>query len=121
MEARAIARYVRMSPRKARRVIDLVRGKEVDEAINVLHFTRKRAALPIEKALRSAVANMVNNSKDAKKVNSDDLYVKTAFVDGGYTLKRFRAGSMGRASRIRKRTCHITVVVADYTPAPVAA
>lgn len=120
MEARAIARYVRMSPRKARRVVDLVRGKEVDAAINILHFTRKRAALPVEKALRSAVANMVNN-KDAKKVNSDDLYVKTVFVDGGYTLKRFRAGSMGRASRIRKRTCHITVVVADYEPVSAAA
>jgi len=115
MEARAIARYVRMSPRKARRVVDLVRGKEVDAAINILHFTRKRAALPVEKALRSAVANMLNNP-GSKKANPEDLYVKTVFVDGGYTLKRFRAGSMGRASRIRKRTCHITVVVADYEP-----
>lgn len=120
MEARAIARYVHMSPRKMRRVVDLVRGKEVDEAINILHFTRKRAALPVEKALRSAVANMLNN-KDAKKVNPEDLHVKTIFVDGGYTLKRFRAGSMGRASRIRKRTCHITVVVADNQAEAVAA
>lgn len=113
MEARAIARYVRMSPRKMRRVVDLVRGKEVDEAINILHFTRKRAALPVEKALRSAVANMLNNP-GAKRVNAEDLYIKTIFVDGGYTLKRFRAGSMGRASRIRKRTCHVTVVVSEY-------
>lgn len=120
MEARAVARYVRMSPRKARRVVDLVRGKEVDAAINILHFTRKRAALPVEKALRSAVANMLNNP-GSKKTNPEDLYVKTVFVDGGYTLKRFRAGSMGRASRIRKRTCHITVVVADNSPAPAAA
>jgi large subunit ribosomal protein L22 len=102
-----------MSPRKVRRVIDLVRGKEVDAAINMLHFTRKRAALPIEKTLRSAVANMVNNP-GSKKVTPENLYVKTAFVDSGFTMKRFRAGSMGRASRIRKRTCHITIVVSEY-------
>jgi large subunit ribosomal protein L22 len=113
MEARAVARYVRMSPRKARRVIDLVRGKEVDEAINLLHFTRKRAALPIEKTLRSAVANMMN-LRGAKKVAPENLYVKTAYVDSGFTMKRFRAGSMGRASRIRKRTCHITIIVSEY-------
>jgi large subunit ribosomal protein L22 len=115
MEARAVARYVRMSPRKVRRVIDLVRGKEVDAALNALHFLRKRAALPIEKTLRSAVANMLNN-RDAKKVDEANLYVKTAFVDGGFTMKRFRAGSMGRASRVRKRTCHITIVVSEYEP-----
>ncbi|MDZ7360977.1 MAG: 50S ribosomal protein L22 [candidate division KSB1 bacterium] len=115
MEARAVARYVRMSPRKVRRVIDLVRGKEVDAALNALHFLRKRAALPIEKTLRSAVANMLNN-RDAKKVDETNLYVKTAFVDGGFTMKRFRAGSMGRASRVRKRTCHITIVVSEYQP-----
>jgi len=115
MEARAVARYVRMSPRKARRVIDLVRGQEVDTALNTLHFLRKRAALPIEKTLRSAVANMVNHPK-AKKVEPDHLYVKTAYVDGGFSMKRFRAGSMGRASRIRKRTCHITIVVSEYVP-----
>lgn len=114
MEARAVARYVRMSPRKVRRVIELVRGKEVDAAINVLHFLRKRAALPIEKTLRSAAANIVNNNRDKKKINEANLYVKTAFVDGGFSMKRFRAGSMGRASRIRKRTCHITVVVSEY-------
>lgn len=120
MEARAIARYVHMSPRKMRRVVELVRGKEVDEAINILHFTRKRAALPVEKALRSAAANMLNNP-GAKKVSPEDLYVKTIYVDGGYTLKRFRAGSMGRASRIRKRTCHVTVVVSNYETAAGAA
>jgi large subunit ribosomal protein L22 len=104
-----------MSPRKVRRVIDLVRGKEVDAALNILHFTRKRAALPIEKALHSAVANMMNNP-GAKKVEPENLYVKTAVVDGGFTMKRFRAGSMGRASRIRKRTCHITIVVSEQKP-----
>ena len=113
MEARAIARYIRMSPRKVRRVIDLVRGQEVDAALNALHFLRKRAALPIEKTLRSAVANMINNP-GAKKIDPENLYVKTAFVDGGFTMKRFRAGSMGRASRIRKRSCHITIVVSEY-------
>jgi len=121
MEARAVARYVRMSPRKVRRVIDLVRGKEVDAAINTLHFLRKRAALPIEKTLRSAAANIVNNNRDKKKINEANLFVKTAFVDGGFSMKRFRAGSMGRASRIRKRTCHITVVVSEYeTPEKVS-
>lgn len=115
MEARAIARYVRMSPRKVRRVIDLVRGQEVDAALNVLHFLRKRAALPIEKTLRSAVANMMNNP-GAKRINPENLYVKTAYVDSGFTMKRFRAGSMGRASRIRKRSCHITIVVSEYEP-----
>lgn len=113
MEARAIARYIRMSPRKVRRVIDLVRGQEVDTALNALHFLRKRAALPIEKTLRSAVANMMNNP-GAKKIDPENLYVKTAYVDSGFTMKRFRAGSMGRASRIRKRSCHITIVVSEY-------
>jgi len=116
MEARAVARFVRMSPRKVRRVIDLVRGKDVDAAINSLHFLRKRAALPIEKTLRSAVANLINNNRDKKKVNEANLFVKTAFVDGGFSMKRFRAGSMGRASRIRKRTCHITMVVSEFAP-----
>ena len=120
MEAKAIARYVRMSPRKVRRVIDLVRGQEVDAALNALHFLRKRAALPIEKTLRSAVANMMNN-RGAKKVEPENLYVKTAYVDGGFTMKRFRAGSMGRASRIRKRTCHITIIISEYEPTTVNA
>ncbi|KAA0228312.1 50S ribosomal protein L22 [bacterium] len=112
MEARAKLRYLRMSPRKVRRVIDLVRGKGVEEALNILHFTRKRAALPIEKTIRSAVANYIEGT-ETKKADTEDLFVMQAFVDGGFTMKRFRAGSMGRASRIRKRSCHITVVVSD--------
>jgi large subunit ribosomal protein L22 len=104
-----------MSPRKVRRVINLVRGQEVDTALNTLHFLRKRAALPIEKTLRSAVANMMNNP-GVKKIEPENLYVKTAYVDSGFTMKRFRAGSMGRASRIRKRSCHITIVVSEYEP-----
>ena len=112
MEARAKARYVRMSPRKARQVMDLVRGKNVDDAINVLHFSGKRAAVPIEKAVRSAVANMLNNP-DATKIDPQELLIKEAKVDGGPIMRRFRAGAMGRPMRIRKRFCHITVVVAD--------
>lgn len=115
MEARAKLRYLRMSPRKVRRVINLVRGKGVDDALNVLHFTRKRAALPIEKTIRSAVANYINGT-ESKKASTEDLFVRRAFVDGGFTMKRFRAGSMGRASRIRKRSCHITIVVSDGQP-----
>ncbi len=113
MEARAIAKWIRMSPYKVRRVAKLVRGKAVNDAINILHFSNTAASEPLEKALRSAVANLVN-SEEASKVSPEDLYVKELRVDGGYTLKRFRAASMGRASRIRKRTCHISVVVAEH-------
>ena len=113
MEARARARYLRMSPRKVRQLVNLVRGKNVEIALNMLHFTRKRAALPVEKTLRSAVANMMTKSEANKRIAPGDLFVAQAFVDGGFTMKRFRAGSMGRASRIRKRSCHITIVVSD--------
>ncbi|MGH7497052.1 MAG: 50S ribosomal protein L22 [bacterium] len=113
MEARARARYLRMSPRKVRQLVNLVRGKNVEIALNMLHFTRKRAALPVEKTLRSAVANMLTKSEANKRVSPGELFVAQAFVDGGFTMKRFRAGSMGRASRIRKRSCHITIVVSD--------
>ncbi len=111
MEARAISKYVRMSPTKVRRVVDLVRGKDVDEAINILHFTRKAAAVPVEKTLRSAVANLVNNTESIR-IDPEELYVKEIRVDDGPRLKRFRAASMGRAMRLQRRTCHITVVVA---------
>jgi len=112
MEARAVSKYVRVSPRKARIVADLVRGKVVDEALNILHFSTKRAAKPIEKTIRSAVANMTNY-EDRTKVEPDEVYVKEIRVDQGYMLKRYRAGSMGRAMPRKRRTCHITVVVAD--------
>ncbi len=111
MEARAVAKYVRMSPRKARRVVDLVRGIQVDRALNMLHFTPKAAALPIEKTLRSAVANILND-ESASKVEPENLFVKEAFVDMGFSFRRFRAASMGRAMRMKRRTCHITIVVA---------
>ena len=112
MEARAIARYVRMSPRKVRQVVDLIRGKSVEEAINLLHFTPKRGAVPVEKVLRSAVANAMNK-EEASKLDPEDLFVKKIWVNHGPTMRRYRPGAMGRVSTIRKRSCHISVVVSD--------
>jgi len=113
MEARAVAKYVRMSPRKVRRVADLIRGKDVEEALNILHFIPKAASVPIEKTLRSAVSNMINNEEETVKINPEDLFVKEIRVDQGVTLKRWRPRAMGRATMIRKRTSHITIVVAE--------
>ncbi|MBE0417551.1 MAG: 50S ribosomal protein L22 [Anaerosomatales bacterium] len=107
MEARAVARYVRVSPRKARLVVDLIRGKSVEEAAAILRFTPRAAAEVVEKVLLSAAANAEKNLK----IRRDDLYVSTAFVDEGPTLKRIRPRAMGRAFRVDKRTSHITVVV----------
>jgi large subunit ribosomal protein L22 len=112
MEAKAIARWIRMSPFKTRRVADLVRGKDVNDALNILHFNSNAASEPLEKVVRSATANLLNK-EEASKLSPEELYIKSLTVDGGFMLKRFRAASMGRASRIRRRTCHITVVVAD--------
>lgn len=112
MNAIAKAKYVRMSPRKVRQVVDLVRNKGVDEAINLLHFSTKRAARPVEKTIRSAVANILSQQQASAKIDTEELFIKEARVEAGPTLKRFRPGSMGRPMRIRKRTCHITVVVA---------
>jgi large subunit ribosomal protein L22 len=112
MEAKAIARWVRMSPFKVRRVANLVRGKVVDDALNILHFNSNAASEPLEKVVHSAVANLLNK-EEASKLSPEELYIKSLTVDGGFMLKRFRAASMGRASRIRRRTCHITVVVAE--------
>ena len=112
MEARAIARYVRRSPRKVRQVVDLIRGKQVDHALNILHFSVKAAAKPIEKTIRSAVANILN-TEGASKVEPEQLVIKEAWVDKGFAFRRFRAASMGRAMRMRRPTCHITIVVSD--------
>ncbi len=112
METRAKAKWIRKSPRKVRQVADTVRGRGVDEALNLLHFSAKGAALPLEKVIRSAVANILN-MESKSKVEPENLYVKEIQVNEGFTLKRFRAASMGRASRIRKRTCHILVTVAE--------
>jgi len=112
MKARAIARFVRMSPRKVRLVVDQIRGKSVNEAYAILQFSKKGAAEPVGKTLRSAVANAQNKSQDSGSlVDVDTLIVKEAFVDEGPTLRRWRAAAQGRATPIRKRTSHITVVV----------
>lgn len=108
MEAKAIARYVRVTPRKARLVIDQVRGKDVTAARELLRFSERAVAEVVEKVLNSAVANAENNHH----MRTDNLVVKTAYVDEGPTLKRIRPRAKGSASRIRKRTSHITVIVA---------
>lgn len=109
MEAKAIARYVRVSPRKARQVINEVRGKDVAEALAILRFTRRKAADVISKVINSAAANAEHNHE----MDIDSLYIAEAYVDGGPVLKRFRARAQGRAYPILKRTSHITVVVKE--------
>jgi len=107
MEARAVARYVRVSPRKARLVVDMIRGKSAAEATTILRFTPKGAAEVVGKVLASAVANAEHN----QKVRPETLFVSEAFVNEGPTLKRIRPRAMGRAFQIRKRSSHITIVV----------
>ena len=112
MEARAIAKQVRMSPRKVRLVVDQIRGKSVNDAYAILQFSKKAASEPVGKTLRSAVANAQYKAQDeGSHVDVDELVVREAYVDEGPTLKRWRAAAMGRAAPIRKRTSHITVVV----------
>jgi len=108
---RANAKYVRSSSRKARLITDLIRGRSVPEARTILAFTERAAAVDGEKVLRSAVANAESNP--AMLWNGDDLVVHSVVVDEGPTLKRWRARARGRTSRIMKRTCHITVQVAQ--------
>lgn len=112
MEAKAINRYIGTSPRKMRLVIDLIRGKGVEEALSMLHFVPKHAAKDAEKVLRSAISNY-QNKDEAGRVDTATLYVKTAFVDGGPMAKRVLPAPMGRAFRIRKRSNHVTIVVAQ--------
>lgn len=109
VEARAVARYVRISPRKARQVTELIKGKSVQEALTVLRFTPKAASSIVEKVLRSAAANAENNHD----MDVNALYVKNSYVDEGPTMKRYLPRARGRADRIRKRTSHITVVLAE--------
>jgi large subunit ribosomal protein L22 len=109
MEARAIAKYIRVSPRKARLLVDAIRGKDVDEALRIVQLSTKKAARPIRKTLESAIANAENNFD----VAVDDLYVKTAMVDMGRALRRLRPRAYGRADIIRRPTSHITIVVGD--------
>ena len=111
--ARAQARYVRVTPMKARRVIDLVRGMPADQALAVLRFAPQAASEPVYKVVASAVANArYAAERDSQRLDVEDLVVREAYVDEGPTLKRFRPRAQGRAYRVRKRTSHITVVVA---------
>lgn len=109
METKAIAKYIRISPRKARLVVDLIRGKKVEEALAILRFTPQISTEPVSKVLKSAIANAEHNLE----LSPDDLYVTKIYVDQGPTLKRIMPRAQGRADRIRKRTSHITVFVGD--------
>ncbi len=109
MEVRSVSRFLRISPHKARLVADLVRGKTVDDALTILKFTPKKSARLVNKTLRSAVAS----AKDTSLLDVDNLFVKTILVDEGPRLKRWRPRAMGRATRIIKRTSHITLVLAE--------
>jgi|SRR5690554_152077 len=109
MEAKAVARTIRIAPRKVRLVIDLIRGKKVGDAFAILKHTDKRSTTVIEKVLKSAIANAEHNYN----MDINNLYIKEAFVNEGPTLKRFRPRAKGRAGLINKRTSHITIVVAE--------
>ncbi len=112
LEARALHRYISSSPRKMRLVVDLIRGKSVPDAINILHFAPKHASRVAEKVLRSAVANL-HQKDEGGRIDNDTLYVKTVFVNGGPGMKRMLPAPMGRAYRIVKRSNHLTIVVAQ--------
>lgn len=112
MEARAVSRYIHQSPRKLRVVLDSVRGKKVGIALNQLHFSPQKASHLIEKTLRSAVSNLIQKAEETT-VDTDELTIKKAFVDGASYFKRFRPASRGRAMRITRPTSHLTIVVSD--------
>lgn len=109
MEAKAIAKTVRVAPRKVRLVVDLIRGKKIGEAISILRLTQKGSTLAVEKVIRSATANAVNNYQMDKNL----LFIKEAYVNEGPTMKRYMPRAKGSADQILKRTSHITVVLAE--------
>ena len=109
MQAKAVARTVRIAPRKARLVVDLIRGKQVGEAVAILNRTPKAASPIVEKLLKSAIANAEHNYE----MDANNLVVAQVFVDEGPTMKRFRPRAQGRASAINKRTSHITIVLSE--------
>ena len=111
MESTAHLRFLRMSPRKISTVAALIRGKPVEAALNILKFTKRAAARPMEKLIKSAVANATDKSKG--QVDVDTLYVKTVSVDQGPTQRRFMPRAMGRATPIKKKTAHVHVVLAE--------
>jgi len=110
MEAKAIARYVRMTPRKARRVLDLIRGKKAGEAVVALKFMPYRAARAVEKVLKSAMANAIEKFPN---LDVDSMIIAHAVADQGPMMKRIEPRAMGRANVIRKKTCHVTIVLAS--------
>ena len=113
-EARAIQRTTRQSPYKMRLVIDQIRGKDVNEALALLRFSKKHAAKQIEKVLNSAVANAEYRAREtSESIDVDNLYIKLAIVNEGPALKRFMPAAMGRATPIRKRTSHVEIIVAE--------
>ena len=111
MQAQALKKYIRSSPRKMRLVTDLIRGKKASEAFSILRFSTKVAAKDVERVLRSAISNL-SNREDGKTVNNDEVFIKEIFVDCGPMMKRISPAPMGRAYRIRKRSNHLTIVVA---------
>src|SRR6218665_3204537 len=112
VESIARVRHIRVTPMKARRVINLIRGKQAQEALAILKFAPQAASEPVYKLVAAAIANArVKADKDNLRLNEDELVVARAFVDGGPTLKRFRPRAQGRAFRINKRTSHITVIL----------
>lgn len=116
MEAVAKLRNVPMSARKMRLVVDNIRGKSVEDALDILQFTKKEAAEWLKKVVLSAIANWEYKTGGAESADDYDLYIKTAFSDEGTMLKRFRPAPHGRAHRIRKRTNHVTIVVENRVP-----
>lgn len=123
MEARAIKRFVRSSPRKMRLIVDLIRNKNVEEAEGILKFSKKHSAEIVSSVLLSAYSNLINKL-DSARVGKNEVIIKEAFVDGGPVLKRMLPAPQGRAFRIRKRTAHVTLIVenneqeAPVTPSP---
>lgn len=111
LEFRAVAKYVRISPRKVHKIVDAVKGKPVEAGMSILKFMPQKSAALVEKVVRSAVANAEQNSN----IDIDDLVIRNVIADQGPTLKRFKARARGRGTRILKRTAHITVILAERT------
>ena len=112
MEALAQLKHIKQSPRKIRKTLDSVRGMKVGKALNQLHFSPEKAAVFIEKTLRSAVANFMVKAEDSN-LDPETLKIKEMYVNGGPSMRRFRAASMGRVSRLNRPTSHLTIVVTD--------
>ena len=112
MDAYAITKYIKQSSKKIRKTLKLVNGEKVEPALNTLHFSKEKAAYVIEKTLRSALSNLMQG-EEGQNISTDQISIKEAFVNGGPAQKRFRARAQGRASRIRKPTSHLTIVITD--------